>query len=877
MTRIAIDSRAFSSRGVVLEQQDQDTCTDNSTNEAEAELLDEVHGTSRVRRVVGRDERDDSDHQRDRNRVVKPGLALEDDPCPPELVASAQRRVHGCRVSRTERHCHEGGECPLEPQQVMGENAEDSCRCGGSGGAERENWPCFFAPRRVARRETPLKEDGVQPEYADLLERQLTQPVSRDQLEVPGDHADREKCCGPGQPNGLHQGCERDRTEKQRREDKEVREEVGEGVHRGLPTRLPGAPRSQYLPRQGRPRELGRTEREVAGPQGVPWLNARVGRDMQAEDESDNASDSLAVSVRTKWAIAFLIGIATVTAAAFTWRAAQIGSTAAYDDRQSIGETVRAEQDEVERTIEVAAAAREYVRYRADYGVAAALDRQAARLARRRIRSASQRVASRGGGPPGRRYPPRGGSGSVRACDDRKRSSEAERHSPTFDIGARRRALEAEQSTALDSPGKLDPSGFATQADDIRKRVNGLVRFAFVIAFAVLLYTLAEVSKRRRTTASFAVAGIAVYTAALIRLSLYLLLRMSEHESTTTEDLPMQGSRSRTEIEDPLKPKIAVTLAIVVVIAGMLGVLQTQAGANESTTARETTRTAVRAMSANVATSALLGVRDEVQAEHDFLPFRRPLNQAVPDLAVAAGLTNPSGSVRRDLHAAQATPDQAIAQRSGTAPARCRTSGAQTAGPGNNARYLEHKIDAVHNRSRGARRSPLPRRFWPCRRRLDPPCHLRARARDHGTGRRCGDRGSTTSQSHPRQTARSPAAAQGAVLTSDGDYKAAVAPTTGLSLRTKTSQRHTQAGLALGSSLRIPTIRSVVRSPTLAERRQQPHSTTHDARSISAQTATSSVKVSSRSSLSTAATTTRRSTAPTPRSRSTRTFPTPGS
>jgi hypothetical protein len=86
----------------------------------------------------------------------------------------------------------------------------------------------------------------------------------------------------------------------------------------------------------------------------------------------------------------------------------------------------------------------------------------------------------------------------------------------SFDITARRRALEAEQSTALDSPGKLDPSGFARQADDIRDRVNGLIRFAFVIAFAVLLYTLAEVSTRRRRAAAFAAAGIAVYAAAVV-------------------------------------------------------------------------------------------------------------------------------------------------------------------------------------------------------------------------------------------------------------------------------------------------------------------------------------------------------------------------
>ena len=131
--------------------------------------------------------------------------------------------------------------------------------------------------------------------------------------------------------------------------------------------------------------------------------------------------------MRAKWAIAFLIGLATVTAASFTWRAAQIGSTAAYDDRQSISETVRAEQGEVERTIAIAAAAREYVRYRADYGVAAALDREAARLAA----AGSSRLAdvSRGGGgrAPGGCDSPRRRGGRVRPRHDRQRSPEAER------------------------------------------------------------------------------------------------------------------------------------------------------------------------------------------------------------------------------------------------------------------------------------------------------------------------------------------------------------------------------------------------------------------------------------------------------------------
>ena len=71
--------------------------------------------------------------------------------------------------------------------------------------------------------------------------------------------------------------------------------------------------------------------------------------------------------------MAFLIGLATVTATGFGWRAAQIGSTAAFDDRQSIGETVRVEQAAVQRTVALETAARAYARYRADYARAATL------------------------------------------------------------------------------------------------------------------------------------------------------------------------------------------------------------------------------------------------------------------------------------------------------------------------------------------------------------------------------------------------------------------------------------------------------------------------------------------------------------------------
>ena len=125
-------------------------------------------------------------------------------------------------------------------------------------------------------------------------------------------------------------------------------------------------------------------------------------------------------------------------------------------------------------------------------------------------------------------------------------------------------------------------------------------------------------------------------------------------EETPTEEQDGAGER------DSLKPKIAVTLALVIVIAGLLAVFQTQAGANESTTARETTRTAVKAMSANVATSTVLGVRSVIEAERGFLPFRRPLDAGAPSLTTAAGLPAQRSSLVQDLRAAQRLPTKQL-------------------------------------------------------------------------------------------------------------------------------------------------------------------------------------------------------------------------
>jgi tetratricopeptide (TPR) repeat protein len=59
--------------------------------------------------------------------------------------------------------------------------------------------------------------------------------------------------------------------------------------------------------------------------------------------------------------------------------------------------------------------------------------------------------------------------------------------------------------------------------------------------------------------------------------------------------------------DSPLKRHIAITLALVAVLGGGIAIAQRDAGTKESTTARETTRAAVRALRANVVVTATSG------------------------------------------------------------------------------------------------------------------------------------------------------------------------------------------------------------------------------------------------------------------------------
>jgi len=207
--------------------------------------------------------------------------------------------------------------------------------------------------------------------------------------------------------------------------------------------------------------------------------------------------------------IAFLIGAATVVAAIFGWRAAAIGSTAAYDDRQSISETIKVEQQRIDIGIAVVGDTREHTRYLADYAAAAELENQAAALAAAGSGAAAQSNRTEAEllrATATERAVAAGVFGRFSVQDDLRRPTATPR---PFSLDERAATRRAEASTGLDSPGKLDPGNWADEAEGIRDRINGLAVWSLVLLVAVLLFTVAQVNSRHRP-AFYAFMGLGV-------------------------------------------------------------------------------------------------------------------------------------------------------------------------------------------------------------------------------------------------------------------------------------------------------------------------------------------------------------------------------
>ncbi len=126
--------------------------------------------TIRQAAVVLAGELDHPDHERDPDRVVRPGLALEDRPRAAANLPTAEHGERHGRIGRSDRGADQPGGDPREPEEVVRGERHEPGGEEGSDDAEREN-----RDRRAAEAPEPdvqaaVEEDHDQRDDADALD-----------------------------------------------------------------------------------------------------------------------------------------------------------------------------------------------------------------------------------------------------------------------------------------------------------------------------------------------------------------------------------------------------------------------------------------------------------------------------------------------------------------------------------------------------------------------------------------------------------------------------------------------------------------------------------------------------------------------------------
>lgn len=239
--------------------------------------------------------------------------------------------------------------------------------------------------------------------------------------------------------------------------------------------------------------------------------------DEVAPDDDDTPAQAPTEEARKlpKWLVPGLIGLVTITAGLLTWRAGQLGSSAAYEDRQSVGQTITQETQRTEAGLATAQQATGYVTYRAGIANAEALEDLAAEAAEQGqsdvaaelvdqaevTRQSAEALAEAAGT-----------FGTQTLLNQQVAGDSAE----PFDMVERFDANVAAAATGIASAGVLDPQAWADMAEDTRQRVRELRWATLAMLIAVTAYTVAELARRRPTRfVAFGIGGI-VYAATLV-------------------------------------------------------------------------------------------------------------------------------------------------------------------------------------------------------------------------------------------------------------------------------------------------------------------------------------------------------------------------
>ncbi|MGI9578375.1 MAG: hypothetical protein ACR2OH_09265 [Microthrixaceae bacterium] len=227
------------------------------------------------------------------------------------------------------------------------------------------------------------------------------------------------------------------------------------------------------------------------------------------EDEPSTDSPDKGLGGLPRWLVPLLIGLVTITAGLFSWRAGQLASSAAFEDRQSVGQTIKQETLNVQAGLQTVNDAVGYVSYRADFAEATALDGVAVELAEQGLlesSEAAQREADELRETATRRAESLGVFGQQSVLEQTVIAPE---EPISFNIDDQLAGNQANLSTDITSPGVLDPDKWAEMADDTRERVRLLKWDTLLLLLSVLAYTAAELAPNRQVRrAGFAVGSV---------------------------------------------------------------------------------------------------------------------------------------------------------------------------------------------------------------------------------------------------------------------------------------------------------------------------------------------------------------------------------
>jgi len=227
--------------------------------------------------------------------------------------------------------------------------------------------------------------------------------------------------------------------------------------------------------------------------------------------ESSESAEESEPQWRPVWLVPLLIGLVTVTAGLFTWRAGQLGSSAAYEDRTSVGQTIRQEEQTIEATLGAVDDTVVYVGYVADFAEAESLDDLADEL-RTKGREGFAREFEEDADELRRAATESAAAAGVFGRQTLLAQTVSGSDDPLpFDFDDQKARIEAEVSIGVRGPGVLEPDRWAQQADDTRARVRALRFAALLLIGAVAALTIAQLGRRRPARWAGLVAGCSVF------------------------------------------------------------------------------------------------------------------------------------------------------------------------------------------------------------------------------------------------------------------------------------------------------------------------------------------------------------------------------